>query len=278
MSEPLVDPLRVHTYGVKRPLEEKKGEIEKLYKDHKRYYPTDKKGDIDEWGAVIKNQNEMFTRLADAGKLQKKKFMEEYANELSNESDKRVREQKYNEMQQKQEELFQALTKKREADVLNQKTLESKKSIQNVLAQDYENAMRLRKMQQDDERRKDLMAGQVTNSKAQHELNYFRKAEEDKKKMIRQILNNEKQAYDDRKKMNSQSQVMSTDEARKYFEENERKERLRDYQNAHKYNNFNNFQNQIGRSYNEHVAKPEMDKQSKLNQIIKKQEAELKRR
>jgi hypothetical protein len=54
MSDPLVDPLRIHTYGVKRPLEEKKGEIDELYRNNKRYYPKDKSGDIDEWGAVIK--------------------------------------------------------------------------------------------------------------------------------------------------------------------------------------------------------------------------------
>lgn len=54
MSDPIVDPLKVHTFGVKRPLEEKKHEIEELYKQHKRYYPTDKTGDLDEWGAVIK--------------------------------------------------------------------------------------------------------------------------------------------------------------------------------------------------------------------------------
>lgn len=54
MSEPLIDPLRIHTYGVKKPLEEKKEKIEKLHEQNQRYYPKDQKGDIDEWGAVIK--------------------------------------------------------------------------------------------------------------------------------------------------------------------------------------------------------------------------------
>lgn len=34
----------MHTYGVKRPLEEKKDEILDLYNKAKRYYPNDPKG------------------------------------------------------------------------------------------------------------------------------------------------------------------------------------------------------------------------------------------
>lgn len=39
-----IDPLRMHAYGVKRPLEEKRGEIKELYDQSKRYYPEDAKG------------------------------------------------------------------------------------------------------------------------------------------------------------------------------------------------------------------------------------------
>lgn len=58
-----IDPLRMHAYGVKRPLEEKKGEIQDLYNHAKRYYPDDAKVKLDEWGAVIKNQSEAFKRM-----------------------------------------------------------------------------------------------------------------------------------------------------------------------------------------------------------------------
>lgn len=192
MSDPLIDPLRVHTYGVKRPLEEKKEEIEELYKDGKRYYPKDQRGGLDEWGAVIKNQNEMFTRLADMQKLDKRKQMANYSNELVNESDKRVREKKYNEDQLKQYELNQARLKQQENDMLNQQSLANKKSLQSMLASDYEQAMRLKKMQKEEEKRMNLMTGQASVNKAQIEMNYLQKAEMDKKKMIREILTSEK--------------------------------------------------------------------------------------
>ena len=35
----LVDPLKLRSYGIKRPLEEKQEKIQKLVDDHKRYYP-----------------------------------------------------------------------------------------------------------------------------------------------------------------------------------------------------------------------------------------------
>ena len=112
MTEQLVDPLKIHTFGVKRPLEEKKEEIEKLYNNNfsrdpnhapnqKRYYPKNIKGDLDEWGAVIKNQNEMFTRIDNIQRMDKRKHMEKYSQELAQESTKRTLEQKYNEDQQK---------------------------------------------------------------------------------------------------------------------------------------------------------------------------------
>ena len=220
----------------------------------------------------------MFTRLAEVQKLERKKFMEQYANDLSNESDKRVREQKYNEMQLKEYELAQALNKKREADFLNQQTMATKKSMQTVLAQDYENAMRLKKLQAEDERRQNLMAGQATNSKAQMELNYLRKAEEDKKKMIREILTSDKTVHDDKKRMHDATQNMSAAEAKKLMEENEQRERFKEYQNSQKYNNFNQFQNQINQSYRDQVARPELEKMQKMNQILRKQEEEVKRK
>ena len=197
MSDPLIDPLRTHTYGVKRPLEEKKEEIEELYRNNKRYYPKDKKGGLDEWGAVIKNQNETFNRIAEIQRMDKAKNMELYGKELFDESDKRVREQKYQEQEQKNYELAMALNKKKEAEMINMQSLTTKKNMQNVLAQDYENAMRMKKMQQETEKRESLMAGQASVNRAQVEMDYLRRTENEKKRMIKEILNNDKMAHDD---------------------------------------------------------------------------------
>ena len=41
-------------------MDEKQAKINELLENNKRYYPTDGKGNIDEWGAVIKRQVEAF--------------------------------------------------------------------------------------------------------------------------------------------------------------------------------------------------------------------------
>lgn len=276
MSEPLMDPLRVHSMGVKRPLEEKRNEINELYAQHKRYYPVDKKGDLDEWGAVIKNQNEMFNRIVESKKIEKKKNMEVYGEELEKAAEKRVEEQKFNTAQEKRYELEQALRKNQESEMLKQQTYASKKSMQNILANEYENAMKLKKLRAQDERRLNLMAGQATNQKAQAELDYLNKAEKDKKQMIKQILNNDKMVHDDAKKAHNMSSVLTVDEQKKLMSEYEMKQQAKDWQFGQRYNNFNRFQNQIEKSYHQQVSSPQRDKEMKFNQIIRKQEQEAK--
>ena len=54
MSDNLIDPLKIHTQGVKKPLEDKGEKFNTLVNNNQRYYPSDNRGGIDEWGAVIK--------------------------------------------------------------------------------------------------------------------------------------------------------------------------------------------------------------------------------
>jgi hypothetical protein len=227
---------------------------------------------------LLNNQNEMFTRLADVQKMQRHKNMENYGKELSQESDKRVREHQHNADQEKQYEFMVSMNKKKENDMLIGQTMQTKKSMQGLLAQDYENAVKFREVQKHDERRQNLMAGQVSNQKAQVELNYLRKAEDDKKRMIREILNNEKQSHDvNKKSLQSQSFVMGRAEAQKLMGDNEQKEQYRDFMDSQKYNNFNKFQSAINVNYQNQVAKPYMQKQAELSRVINKHEQDHKR-
>jgi len=116
----------------------------------------------------------MFNRIADIRKMEHKKDMESYSKELQQTADKRVKEQQFNTSQEKQYELMQALNKKQEHDILNQQSLASKKSMQSILANEYENSMRLKRLQQENERRQNLLSGQATNNKATLELEYLK--------------------------------------------------------------------------------------------------------
>lgn len=54
MSSNVIDALKVHTMGVKKPFEDKGGSMKALADQGNRYYPIDGAGNVDEWGAVIK--------------------------------------------------------------------------------------------------------------------------------------------------------------------------------------------------------------------------------
>ena len=54
MGDNLIDPLRMHAQGVKKPMEHKGEKLQALADNNQRYYPKDAKGGVDEWGAVIK--------------------------------------------------------------------------------------------------------------------------------------------------------------------------------------------------------------------------------
>ena len=47
-----------------------------------RYYPTDKKGNLDEWGAVIKRQAEAYTKQMEDNKVNKNLAAKQYGEEL----------------------------------------------------------------------------------------------------------------------------------------------------------------------------------------------------
>lgn len=93
----------------------------------------------------------MFNRVADVQRIERKQKLEDYRHELEQTHDKRIKERKFNEAQEKQYELMQALNKKQESDYINNQTLQSKRNMQNILAQEYEQSIRLKKMRDQNE-------------------------------------------------------------------------------------------------------------------------------
>jgi hypothetical protein len=82
MTTNVMDPLKLRAMGVKKPLEDKKDKIESLQEDYKRYYPVDKNGQLDEWGAVIKRQTENYQREQADKAVQKTIMQQEYSKDL----------------------------------------------------------------------------------------------------------------------------------------------------------------------------------------------------
>lgn len=80
-AEAVMDPLKM-AYGVKKPLELKDEKIRGLPGQQMRYYPTDKRGNLDEWGAVIKHQHEVYERENNESKSQYRQGQSAYALDL----------------------------------------------------------------------------------------------------------------------------------------------------------------------------------------------------
>ena len=55
-----IDPFKMHSHSLKKPIEEKKDNIEQLLQNQNRYYPVDPRGNLDEWGAIIHKQQENY--------------------------------------------------------------------------------------------------------------------------------------------------------------------------------------------------------------------------
>lgn len=233
---------------------------------------------VDEWGAVIKNQSEAFKRMEEQQMRQRKDQMQNYGQELESEVFNKYRKAKDAENEEKRKEMEIAMQKKAELDNLNMSTLERKKQMQALLAQEYENMIKMKQQKNQYDRFSDLRNGQLANHKANQELNYLKQSEDQKKKMIKEVLNNAKTIHEEVKAHGSSEKQMNDYEAKRHLEEMERRERERDLAKISRYNNFNDFQNKTARAYMENVANPTMEKDMKFNQMLRKQEYEMKRK
>ena len=96
-----VDPLKFHTYGIKKPIEQKQESIQNLYDQQKRYYPIDKHGQIDEWGAVIRKQAENYEREQNEAKIRKNFLQKQYGHELMLAAQKKEEDAKLEKLQKR---------------------------------------------------------------------------------------------------------------------------------------------------------------------------------
>ena len=233
---------------------------------------------VDEWGAVIKNQNEAFRRMEENQQRHKAEFMHKYGKELESEVYNKIRKNKDSETAQKNIELELALQKRAELDQINAMNLDKKKQMQNILAKEYEENMRIKQQMKQNDRMNDLRNGQMANEKAAQELNFLNESEKNKKKMVKEILNNAKNVHDGVRNMSEKDRYASTLEDKRHLEEVEQRNKQRDLAMLSKFNQFNDFQKKNAISYNKNVISPQIQKDVKFKQALRKQEEDIKRR
>jgi hypothetical protein len=179
---------------------------------------------------------------------------------------------------EKNKEMEMALQKRAEFDNINMSNYEKKKYMQSMLSKEYEDMIRMKKQKQEYEKNSDLTNGQLANNKASIEFNYIKDTENEKRKMIKDLLFNDKLMHDTNKNIKRNDEVNGVFEAQKQNEELERRQRDRDVAFVSRYAKFNDFQNKDAQNYNETVLKPQMEKDMDMNRFIRKQEQEAKRK
>ena len=219
-------------------MEEKKEEITDLYNKAQRYYPNDPKGNtlyfqlilvrVDEWGAVIKNQSEAFKRMEEEKQRKKAEDMKNYGSDLDSHIYNKSKTAQDYLNDEKQKEMQTALQKKAEFDNINMSNFEKKKQIQSMLAKEYDDMVRMKQQKNYYDKSSDLQNGQLANNKASIELNYIKDAENEKRKMIKDLLFNDKLMHDSNKNNRKSEEVNGMFESKRQIEDTQKLQRDRD--------------------------------------------------
>jgi hypothetical protein len=207
-----------------------------------------------------------------------KEVMKSYGQQLESEVFNKYRKSQDSVNAEKRLEMQLALQKKAELDQMNAIILDKKKQTQATLSNEYENAMKMRDHQKNYDKYSDLQTGQVANLKAMQDLNFLNQSELNKRSMIKDILTNHKSQHDGAMDQTEKDRYAITLEDKRHLSEQERRQQDRDLGILSKYNQFNEFQNKNAISYNSQVIKPKMEKDMMMNQLIKKQEMDSKRK
>lgn len=73
----------MHSYGVKKPFDHKMEHIKKIQSSgNMRYYPINPKGNVDEWGAIIKKQVEAAQKVDEVVKFERNRYLKQYGKGL----------------------------------------------------------------------------------------------------------------------------------------------------------------------------------------------------
>jgi hypothetical protein len=84
---------------VKKPIEEKQDKIRELYEEkHLRYYPVDTKGQLDEWAAVIKHQDDIYKTEMERRRMDKANQQKQYYEDLRKGIEDKKRNQYFEKM------------------------------------------------------------------------------------------------------------------------------------------------------------------------------------
>ena len=162
------------------------------------------------------------------------------------------------------------MQKQMQADLLDRRMNENKKTLQNHLANDYNNATRRKNMRMQEERQNNLSVDNAINSRVNMEMDYLNTTEKKKKDYIQQMYRNEKKLYDISKQNELRQNEMNNRESQDLVDKNIRQSYDREMIFKNRYKFFNNFQDKVANDYRKNVLHEELRKNMKRDQAVKK--------
>ena len=83
------DSLKNRAYGTKKDLAEKEDKILEMQSQNKQYYPREANGNVNEWGALLKQQQTLYQKEEQSRKEQEAERKREYLAELNRQRDEK---------------------------------------------------------------------------------------------------------------------------------------------------------------------------------------------
>jgi len=272
----LVDPLRVKSYGIKKDKSQKAENLKTIDDDNRRWYPVDYKGRVDEWGAVVKLQTEIFQKEQEIGKEMKQMQSKSYMTELDQMRYRQLQE-KQSELDKKKVEYEEVMVKKRNFEEFNENKKQEEKLFQQYLADQYDSNMKLLKQKEGEAKRTMQYEEQGRIERAQRELeemrqrqiSKFRKFGEEQKELL-EYKDYLKKGEEDRK-------LESKKESAQLFEQNAQREIKNEQNYKQIFVDFDNKLQKQMRNYQEKALSPQQEKDYRMREIIDNNEKERNR-
>lgn len=261
------DTLKFKSFGWKKDYETKKEHIKNVYKQNRQYYPEDAHGVIDEWQALIRNQQEVYEQDERLRKEHKAQSMIDYKIEL----DRQMKEKQFRDQAEKDKRQNEGALLNNQygfANQLNQQIRNIDQNDKDNLKDAYHNAM-------EENRRKALEAKERERLEDQNMLDNNRYADRNSKRAMKGKNLQYKKELDDvadyhnyLKNQVQEEQKKKDDEdlLRGYQRENEK----RDKEKEDWFNKYKKFSNDMDDRLKDTInhSKPVHDRAKQINDKI----------
>lgn len=261
------DTLKFKAFGWKRDYEQKRPHIEKVYKDHRQYYPPDAHGVIDEWQALIKNQTEVFQQEERLRKDQEYNQKEQYRLDL----DRQMKEKKYRELAEKEKKTSEERMMQNKVGMYNQVTQQIKNmdhGLKGQLHDDYLRNMEDNRRKQMEAKQRDLMEDKNMIERDRLNGRNSQRAQMQKNKLYKQDLDSVADYHKYLKGHLAEEQKRKEDEA--YLLACQKENAKRDKEQEDWFNRYKKFSNDMDNRLKSTLAQamPTLERQKQIDEKI----------